>query len=171
MHDGGGDRSQTVAALNQLIPRLRSRGFSFVTLATIAGLSRATHRSERFELAADAARPVFGVQRAPGFLLVELLQWIVLACRRAGGARACSACLPWPRTTPAQPGASRADAGYLPSVSVVVPAYNEAVGIERAGPLAGRQRLPRARGDRGRRRLDRRHRGDRRPRSRLRGCG
>ena len=34
LHDGGGDRSHTVAALRDLIPRLRARGFRFVTVPT-----------------------------------------------------------------------------------------------------------------------------------------
>jgi peptidoglycan/xylan/chitin deacetylase (PgdA/CDA1 family) len=32
MHDGGGDRSQTVAAVNVLIHKLRARGYRFVTV-------------------------------------------------------------------------------------------------------------------------------------------
>ncbi|MEU1165251.1 polysaccharide deacetylase family protein, partial [Streptomyces sp. NPDC005921] len=32
MHDAGGDRAQTVAALNTLIPRLKARGFRFATV-------------------------------------------------------------------------------------------------------------------------------------------
>jgi peptidoglycan-N-acetylglucosamine deacetylase len=32
MHDGGGDRSQTVAAVNMLIPKLRKRGYQLVTV-------------------------------------------------------------------------------------------------------------------------------------------
>ena len=32
MHDGGGDRSQTIAALPQIITTLRSRGYRFVTI-------------------------------------------------------------------------------------------------------------------------------------------
>ncbi|MER7272947.1 polysaccharide deacetylase family protein [Dactylosporangium sp. NPDC000244] len=31
-HDGGGDRSQTIAALAQVLPRLRARGLTFATL-------------------------------------------------------------------------------------------------------------------------------------------
>jgi peptidoglycan/xylan/chitin deacetylase (PgdA/CDA1 family) len=31
-HDGGGDRSQTVAALRTVLPRLKGRGYTFVTL-------------------------------------------------------------------------------------------------------------------------------------------
>lgn len=32
MHDAGGDRAQTVAALGRLLPRLKARGFTFATL-------------------------------------------------------------------------------------------------------------------------------------------
>ena len=39
-HDGGGDRSRTVAAVRELIPRLRARGFRFVTISELAGLPR-----------------------------------------------------------------------------------------------------------------------------------
>ena len=36
-HDGGGDRSQTVAALDRLIPRLRQRGYRFTTVSEAVG--------------------------------------------------------------------------------------------------------------------------------------
>jgi peptidoglycan/xylan/chitin deacetylase (PgdA/CDA1 family) len=39
LHDGGGDRSQTVRALPVLIHQLRARGFRFVTVSQIAGLA------------------------------------------------------------------------------------------------------------------------------------
>ena len=32
MHDGGGDREQTVAALKQALPKLKEQGYSFVTM-------------------------------------------------------------------------------------------------------------------------------------------
>jgi peptidoglycan/xylan/chitin deacetylase (PgdA/CDA1 family) len=37
MHDGGGDRSQTVAALAEILPKLRHRGYTFVTVAEVLG--------------------------------------------------------------------------------------------------------------------------------------
>src|SRR5690606_10637793 len=40
LHDGGGDRTQTVEALPQLIDELRARGFRFVTISELLGLSR-----------------------------------------------------------------------------------------------------------------------------------
>src|SRR5919198_2784853 len=41
LHDGGGDRSETLAAVERLVPRLRTRGFRFLTVSQLAGLSRA----------------------------------------------------------------------------------------------------------------------------------
>lgn len=43
LHDGGGDRSQTVTAVSILLPALRARGFRFVTLDKLffPGVSRA----------------------------------------------------------------------------------------------------------------------------------
>ena len=41
MHDGGGNRSETVAALNTIIPTLLSRGYKLVTVPQLLGLSTA----------------------------------------------------------------------------------------------------------------------------------
>jgi cellulose synthase/poly-beta-1,6-N-acetylglucosamine synthase-like glycosyltransferase/peptidoglycan/xylan/chitin deacetylase (PgdA/CDA1 family)/spore germination protein YaaH len=46
LHDAGGNRAQTVAALPVIIERLRAMGYSFVPVSTLAGLTR------------DAAMPV-----------------------------------------------------------------------------------------------------------------
>jgi peptidoglycan-N-acetylglucosamine deacetylase len=40
LHDGGGERSQTVAALPRIIDGLRAQGYDFVTVSTLAGLTR-----------------------------------------------------------------------------------------------------------------------------------
>jgi peptidoglycan/xylan/chitin deacetylase (PgdA/CDA1 family) len=37
MHDGGGDRSQTVAALPEILSHFRDRGYKFVTVADLLG--------------------------------------------------------------------------------------------------------------------------------------
>src|SRR3954452_151958 len=39
LHDAGGDRSQTVAALEVLVPRLKAAGYRFTTVSRLAGLS------------------------------------------------------------------------------------------------------------------------------------
>ena len=36
MHDGGVDRAQTVAALPQIIDKLKAQGYTFVTLEDLA---------------------------------------------------------------------------------------------------------------------------------------
>ena len=40
LHDAGGNRAETVAALPIIIERLRAMGYSFVPVSTLAGLSR-----------------------------------------------------------------------------------------------------------------------------------
>ena len=32
MHDGGGDRSQTIEGLRQALPKLKEQGYSFITV-------------------------------------------------------------------------------------------------------------------------------------------
>ena len=57
-HDGGGDRSQTVAALPQVIDQLRAQGYQFVSVPDLLGKTRASMMlplspQERFEARAD----------------------------------------------------------------------------------------------------------------------
>src|ERR1700676_4681689 len=57
-HDGGGDRSQTVAALPQIIDRLRAQGYQFVSVPDLLRKTRASMMlplspQERFEARAD----------------------------------------------------------------------------------------------------------------------
>jgi len=130
LHDGGGDRSQTMAALERLIPELRARGFRFTTVSELAGLPR-----EQVEL------PEGRWGRTRGQLLIRTLavaRWttsglglllvfvaMLFAARVLllfGFARR------HVRTVRGGP----AQDELLPAVSILVPAYNEAVGIERA---------------------------------------
>ncbi len=59
MHDGGGNRSQTVAALPRIIKKLRHRGYRFTTVSRLLG-QRVTwgpvHRSDRRGLRSAATR-------------------------------------------------------------------------------------------------------------------
>ena len=130
LHDGGGNRSETVAALKQLIPLLRARGFRFVTVSQLAGLTRG-----ELEPAAstwEARRgAVFAAAVRFGFLLVRILMLAVALVGLIVAARVVlvfAFALHHVRSGKRRPAASE----YLPSVAVIVPAYNEAVGIERA---------------------------------------
>jgi peptidoglycan-N-acetylglucosamine deacetylase len=64
LHDGGGDRSQTVAALPQLIDALRAKGYEFVSVPDLIGKTRAQvmlplSPEEQFEARADGF--IFGI--------------------------------------------------------------------------------------------------------------
>src|SRR5918996_1625796 len=130
MHDGGGDRSETVAALQRLVPELRARGFNFVGLNTLLGASRSqtdppATSSQRIR--GDMLIASLTVARLLTDVLTALLVPIaILAILRAvavvGLARLHAARL---RRQPRPE-------GFQPPVSIVVPAYNEAAGIEQA---------------------------------------
>jgi cellulose synthase/poly-beta-1,6-N-acetylglucosamine synthase-like glycosyltransferase/peptidoglycan/xylan/chitin deacetylase (PgdA/CDA1 family) len=130
MHDGGGDRSETVAALKRLVPELRARGFKFVGLNSLLGATRSqtdppATPSQRIR--GDMLIASLTVARLLTDVLTALLVPIaILAILRAvavvGLARLHAARL---RRQPRPP-------GFQPPVSIVVPAYNEAAGIEQA---------------------------------------
>jgi cellulose synthase/poly-beta-1,6-N-acetylglucosamine synthase-like glycosyltransferase/peptidoglycan/xylan/chitin deacetylase (PgdA/CDA1 family) len=133
-HDGGGDRSQTVDALAELIPRLKARGFRFVSLSELSGLPRQLlypqgsgaerHRGVVFLWAFRAALLVIG------FLAVVLIGVGVLVVARAIVALGLAF---QHKRSRRRPGGET----HFPTVSVVVPAYNEAVVIARTvGSLA-----------------------------------
>jgi cellulose synthase/poly-beta-1,6-N-acetylglucosamine synthase-like glycosyltransferase/peptidoglycan/xylan/chitin deacetylase (PgdA/CDA1 family) len=129
LHDGGGNRSQTVAALRVLIPRLRARGFRFVTVAQLAGLPMSVlepsaaqwphARGRLFLFSVRIAYLLTGV--FAGTLLVigalVLARAVLLFALGAHHARVARA---------------RPLSEHAPPVVVIVPAYNEEVGIERA---------------------------------------
>jgi cellulose synthase/poly-beta-1,6-N-acetylglucosamine synthase-like glycosyltransferase/peptidoglycan/xylan/chitin deacetylase (PgdA/CDA1 family) len=132
-HDGGGDRSQTVDALADLIPRLKERGFRFVSLTELSGLpkdvlypqgSAGEHR--RGVVFLWAFRSALFVI---GFLIVVLIVVGVLVAARAVVALSLASRHRRARRRP--------QTTYFPPVSIVVPAYNEAVVIARTvGSLA-----------------------------------
>ena len=129
-HDGGGDRSQSVTALDQYITNLTAQGYRFVTVSEIGGLST------------DSVQPSAGtVQRLQGFSLraglavgtglatiaVVLLPLLgVLALLRT------VVLLGLARAHTRQPERDRNDPTFVPSVTIIVPAYNEAAGIAAA---------------------------------------
>jgi cellulose synthase/poly-beta-1,6-N-acetylglucosamine synthase-like glycosyltransferase/peptidoglycan/xylan/chitin deacetylase (PgdA/CDA1 family)/spore germination protein YaaH len=127
LHDGGGDRSQTVEALPKLIHDLRSRDYRFSTISELAGLTRdqAMGLVQRdygfydfcarvvastfyaFSLAGDLMRRLFligvvlGLSRMIFIGSLAFTQWLQARKRRP------------------------ANSGLHPLVSVIVPAYNE----------------------------------------------
>jgi cellulose synthase/poly-beta-1,6-N-acetylglucosamine synthase-like glycosyltransferase/peptidoglycan/xylan/chitin deacetylase (PgdA/CDA1 family) len=126
MHDGGGDRSQTVAALRLMITELRARGYTFDTVSSAVGLSAPWH----------VASPA---QRLQGQLIggvVQLSTWWVVLLKAAfillavlAVARTILLVLVAHRHERERSPARPDFAGPWPAVSVIVPAYNEELGI------------------------------------------
>jgi cellulose synthase/poly-beta-1,6-N-acetylglucosamine synthase-like glycosyltransferase/peptidoglycan/xylan/chitin deacetylase (PgdA/CDA1 family) len=128
-HDGGGNRGQTVSALALIIPKLRAQGYSFVALRDMLGLTPAE---------AEPAAPWLDRARGTAFLwavemafwVTSALGWIVVAIGILVAIRAVFVlALAWVQVRRTR---SRPSVRFQPPVAVIVPAYNEAVGIERA---------------------------------------
>lgn len=126
LHDGGGERSQTVASLKPMIDRLRAQGYRFVPVSTLAGLNREAVMPTIKGSDLIAVRTDVGI-----FLFLAGVQWLfgwlfALAIG-IGIARAVViatfAVLPRRRATPPEK-------SFQPPVSVIIPAFNEARVIE-----------------------------------------
>ncbi|HEY1606701.1 MAG TPA: glycosyltransferase [Allosphingosinicella sp.] len=124
LHDGGGNRSQTVAALPQLIDILKARGYRFVRVSDLAGLTPAQvmpkiEGSDLLAVRADVA--IFlALAGLAALLSFTFYVAIVLGLLRASSLTLLAATAP--RDTPPD------HADQL--ISVLIPAYNEARVIE-----------------------------------------
>jgi cellulose synthase/poly-beta-1,6-N-acetylglucosamine synthase-like glycosyltransferase/peptidoglycan/xylan/chitin deacetylase (PgdA/CDA1 family)/spore germination protein YaaH len=129
LHDGGGDRAQTVAALPAIIDGLRAKGYQFVPVSQLAGLSR------------DAVMPkvtghdLLSVRADVGVFLFfgmigYVLNWLFFAVILLGIGRAILlAALAWNSNRPKN---RLVPPPIDPSlfVTVLIPAFNEARVIE-----------------------------------------
>jgi len=123
LHDSGGDRSQTVAALPQIIEGLRARGFTLVSISTLLGLPRdavmpslptdqrlsARVTDLGFHLitwASNMLSLVFFTGIILGVLRLLFIGCLAVAERRKHRQR-------------------KYETDFLPTVSVIIPAYNE----------------------------------------------
>jgi cellulose synthase/poly-beta-1,6-N-acetylglucosamine synthase-like glycosyltransferase/peptidoglycan/xylan/chitin deacetylase (PgdA/CDA1 family) len=131
MHDGGGDRSQTLAALRELIPRLRARGFRFVKLSDLAGLRAAVVAPPATRLERLRGR-AFEASVGVAFALIEFFSALLLAIGVLVALRALLLVVLAAHHTRTTRGREPLADAALPSVTVVVPAFNEEVGIERS---------------------------------------
>ena len=131
LHDGGGDRSQTVAALPILIDRLRAKGYKFVLVSDLINLSRAQVQppiasSDRLAVEAD----LFVFSSLGWF--VNALGWLFMVAITLGVLRAVSlsALALWQARREAKVVFPPIDPERF--VSVLIPAFNEARVIERS---------------------------------------
>ena len=125
LHDSGGDRSETVAALPKLIDALRAKGYSFVTVSELAGLPQAQAMPPipPKSLNRIVGLPVFMTVSWLGYLLTSLF-FIAIWLGVARAAFLCGVALfnrqvEARRVAPSLPEPA-------PLQSVVIPAFNEA---------------------------------------------
>jgi cellulose synthase/poly-beta-1,6-N-acetylglucosamine synthase-like glycosyltransferase/peptidoglycan/xylan/chitin deacetylase (PgdA/CDA1 family)/spore germination protein YaaH len=123
LHDSGGDRSYTVAALPMIISEMRKRGFEFVAVSDLLGKSRDEVMpliDTRSQWQAMADRAAFDVINFG----IRLIRWLFLIGIILGIARllfiGTLAVIEHRRERHAV-----YDLDYSPTVAVIVPAYNE----------------------------------------------
>jgi cellulose synthase/poly-beta-1,6-N-acetylglucosamine synthase-like glycosyltransferase len=140
MHDGGGNRAETVAALPKIISLLKRRGFSFGTVAQLAGLPPGafmTRAGPSQQLRGALFVAMLGVSRTvTGILEAILLAVAVLVALRM------LLVLPLASVQVRRARRRERDSGFTPPVSIIVPAFNEAVGIERCVRSLASSRYP-----------------------------
>jgi len=128
LHDGGGDRSQTVEALPSLIRELRARGYRFATISQLAGMTR----DQAMPLVTQE-RGFFSKANVVAFYAMAIggqaLRWVFLAGIALGLARlafiGALAFVDWRRSRKRAEEQGSGRAGEFPFVSVIIPAYNE----------------------------------------------
>jgi cellulose synthase/poly-beta-1,6-N-acetylglucosamine synthase-like glycosyltransferase/peptidoglycan/xylan/chitin deacetylase (PgdA/CDA1 family)/spore germination protein YaaH len=130
LHDSGGDRSQTVAAIGPLIDSLKARGDTVVLLSELLGLTRDQAMPPLPPTSAMSRNFTLAAFFAVGALQVAL-QWIFIVAVVLGAIRivVVLALAIVHRVRNARRG--RATLDFAPHVSVIVPAYNEAKVIEK----------------------------------------
>src|SRR5262249_47036701 len=129
LHDGGGDRSQTVAGLALILQGLKERGYNVVPVSELMGKSRADvmpplTTNERWAAWVDSLNfSLFGLGQA--FIIFVFFVGDVLMTGRLVlvGVLAIYDRVRRRKTI--------FDPGYRPAVAVLIPAYNEEKVIER----------------------------------------
>jgi cellulose synthase/poly-beta-1,6-N-acetylglucosamine synthase-like glycosyltransferase/peptidoglycan/xylan/chitin deacetylase (PgdA/CDA1 family) len=129
LHDGGGDRSQTVAALKRLVPRLERRGFRLVPLSRLAGISEA-----------EVQPAASGSEQLQGKLLIGALvaaRWVtelsfLLLITVGALAVSRAAVIFFVARRQAKRRRRRSAPAFTPPVSILVPAFNETEVIAKA---------------------------------------
>jgi len=122
LHDGGGNRSQTVAALPQIIGQLKAQGYHFVTVSALLGQKRAQVMpplSRQEHLLADADSFIFNLfhwlRLSIAFIFVAGIALVSGRALFIGLLALVEKLRPAPEDHPE----------YQPMVTVLIPAYNE----------------------------------------------
>ncbi len=124
LHDGGGDRHNTVAALGRLIDSLRARGDTLVLVSALAGLSR-----DEAMPPPPAVSTIRSALTRGGFATLGLAEWVLFWLFTAAVVLGIARLLLIGALAVLQRAKQHQRRGvpttFAPAVSVVVPAYNE----------------------------------------------
>ena len=140
MHDGGGDRTETVKLIGMLVPELRKRGYEFVTVSDLINSTRdavnpPVTSADSLMLAND--RIVFETMYlAEVFITIAFISAIVLGALRVLFVTVLAL------IARARERRLRFDDSYRPPVSVVIAAYNEGKVIARTIDAVLRNNYP-----------------------------
>jgi cellulose synthase/poly-beta-1,6-N-acetylglucosamine synthase-like glycosyltransferase/peptidoglycan/xylan/chitin deacetylase (PgdA/CDA1 family) len=130
LHDSGGDRAETVAAVEEILTRLSARGYRFTTLSQAVGLPRANVAASGTER--TVGRALVFAQRSSAWLITGLTALFGVAAVLTGVRLAVLLAFAREHARRARRRRDRrAERGrrFTPWVSVIVPAYNEEAGI------------------------------------------
>ena len=124
MHDAGGDRTQTVAALEQLLPSLIGQGFTFSTVSDAVAMVSAIQPASVWS--AGLGLTLITALRFVDWLMTAIT-WLLYVCGGLTLVRAVAVVVAGRRhrrlrTRPWGPPVTE-------PVSVIIPAYNESAGI------------------------------------------
>nr|WP_238342384.1 bifunctional polysaccharide deacetylase/glycosyltransferase family 2 protein [Actinopolymorpha rutila] len=132
MHDGGGDRSRTVAALDKLLTRLDERGYRATTVSDALRLRHAAvpvSLPERIAGRTVVAAQQIGRIAAVGLTYALAVAGVLTVARVVILAAIARMHVRRTRRDRRRRRPENEPGWYYPPVSVVVPAYNEAAGI------------------------------------------
>ena len=127
LHDGGGNRAQTVAALPRLLDYLKERGDQVVSVADLLGLSH----GQVMPSVTSGNKSVLFMASGTGFVLLRALRgffltFLFVATILVAVRTVLVLFLAWFHSRQVPP-----PAGFCPPVTVIVPAFNEGRVIEK----------------------------------------
>lgn len=123
LHDGGGNRDQTIIALPMIIKRLKAMGYQLVTVSDLLGPNQ---KKRIFPTVTHHQEAIAGIDRVffeSDFIVRSVLQFFFLIAIILGVARVLA-------VTPlalfqARKAKKLQASGYAPPVTVIIPSYNE----------------------------------------------
>lgn len=140
MHDGGGDRSETVAALDELLDRYQAAGVEVTTVSGAADLTGAVSPTSAADRAAGTA--VLAALSISSFVVTLISIALVVAGAVMLIRAVLVMALAVRHRRAAVAAARRRSWSFSGTVSVIVPAYNEEAGIEAAVRSIAASRRP-----------------------------